>query len=282
MLNYMSNKECIKCNEIKDLNEFYLINKKKNKRSNSCKTCHKINNRRYRLKNKEKIKQYRLDNKEKIREYNKSYRSKNKNKVKEIGREYYERNKDKLLKYNKEWNKNNKDKISQYSKKYYINNKEKVLNNSKEYYYDNKVKVNEYSKKYYKNNKEKFNNYNKIWRENNKEKCREYARNRYKKSKELALEKWMRNILYRTEQQGFTRQSVKTVDELGYSPKQLIERIECQFKDGMSWENRSDWHIDHKKPISKFIKGTSAKTINMLCNLQPIWAKDNLKKNNKS
>ena len=51
----------------------------------------------------------------------------------------------------------------------------------------------------------------------------------------------------------------------------------------MSWENygKDGWHIDHKIPLS------SAKTdreIYELChytNLQPLWAKDNLKKSNK-
>ena len=28
--------------------------------------------------------------------------------------------------------------------------------------------------------------------------------------------------------------------------KQVVTGIEFQFKDGMSWDNRSEWHIDHK------------------------------------
>ncbi len=119
------------------------------------------------------------------------------------------------------------------------------------------------------------------WRNNNKEKCREYARNRYKKNKELGAIKWMRNFLYRTEKMGFKKNQMNTIMEFGYTPKQLIQRIECQFKNGMSWNNRNLWHIDHKKPISKFKNGTSPKTINMLCNLQPIWKHDNLSKSNK-
>jgi hypothetical protein len=63
----------------------------------------------------------------------------------------------------------------------------------------------------------------------------------------------------------------------------LIEHLESKFLYGMSWENygKDGWHIDHKIPLS------SAKTdreIYELChytNLQPLWAKDNLKKSNK-
>jgi len=62
------------------------------------------------------------------------------------------------------------------------------------------------------------------------------------------------------------------------SPEFLKKHLENQFIDGMSWENRSEWHIDHIIPLS------SAKTkdeLYKLChyeNLQPLWVEDNLKK----
>jgi hypothetical protein len=86
---------------------------------------------------------------------------------------------------------------------------------------------------------------------------------------------------HRTEQQGFKKTKINTFVEFGYTPKQLIQRIECQFKEGMSWNNRSEWHIDHRKPISKFDEGTSPKIINILSNLRPIWKHENLSKSNK-
>jgi excisionase family DNA binding protein len=124
--------------------------------------------------------------------------------------------------------------------------------------------------------------YMKAWRNNNREKCREYTRNRNHKNLQLSAIKWMRNFLYRTEQQGFLKTKLNTITEFGYTPKQLIQRIECQFKEGMLWSNRKEWHIDHKKPIFLFKLGTSPKTINMLCNLQPIWKKNNLSKGSKT
>jgi hypothetical protein len=121
----------------------------------------------------------------------------------------------------------------------------------------------------------------KAWRKNNREKCRAYTRNRNHKNLQLSAIKWMRNFLYRTEQQGFLKTKLNTITEFGYTPEQLIQRIEYQFKEGMLWSNRKEWHIDHKKPISLFKSGTNPKIINMLCNLQPIWKKDNLSKGSK-
>jgi hypothetical protein len=196
----------------------------------------------------------------------------------------------------KKWQLEHPDYIDNYNKKYYINNKEKINNSTKKYYIDNKKYYHEYGTKHYIKNKEKLNKYgriyykehrikcnenNKIWRNNNKDKCRAYARNRNHKNLELSAIKWMRNFLYRTEQQGFLKTKLNTITEFGYTPRQLINRIECQFQEGMSWNNRREWHIDHKKPISRFNNNTSPRIINMLCNLRPIWAKDNISKGNR-
>ena len=73
----------------------------------------------------------------------------------------------------------------------------------------------------------------------------------------------------------------KTFDIVGCSPESLKEHLEKQFTNGMTWDNRSEWHIDHIIPLS------SAKTeeeLYKLChysNLQPLWAGDNLSKGNK-
>jgi hypothetical protein len=184
------------------------------------------------------------------------------------------------LDYNKIYLINNPEKRKKYSDKYYNNNKDKCLKYGHEYYKNNKDERNKYTREYYKEHSLEHKEYNKAYYKRNKEKFREYAK-RYKNNIELATIKWMRNALYRTEQQGFNKVKMNTIMEFGYTPKQLIERIECQFKDGMSWKNRNEWHIDHKKPISKFSKNTNSKTINMLCNLRPIWAEENLSKGNR-
>ena len=70
---------------------------------------------------------------------------------------------------------------------------------------------------------------------------------------------------------------------MGYTISDLKSHLERQFVKGMSWENRSEWHIDHIIPIAHYLKTgvTDPAIINCLSNLQPIWARDNLKKNDK-
>jgi len=68
------------------------------------------------------------------------------------------------------------------------------------------------------------------------------------------------------------------IQELGWSPRQLKEHLEKQFQDGMTWENHGEWHIDHIQAVANFPKGTPLWKINQLTNLQPLWAKENLRK----
>lgn len=76
-----------------------------------------------------------------------------------------------------------------------------------------------------------------------------------------------------------------TVGFLGCSLEDLKIHLESKFQLGMTWENwsRFGWHIDHIKPLSSFDL-TNEDQLRIAChytNLQPLWAKDNLKKSNK-
>ena len=76
-----------------------------------------------------------------------------------------------------------------------------------------------------------------------------------------------------------------TFKMLGYTPCELKIHFESQFTDGMSWENMSEWHIDHIRPVSSFnfdsTEHPDFKKCWALNNLQPLWAEDNLRKNDK-
>jgi hypothetical protein len=78
---------------------------------------------------------------------------------------------------------------------------------------------------------------------------------------------------------------LKTFEVLDYTYDMLKEHIESQFTEGMSWSNKSKWHLDHIKPASSFnfdsIDHPDFKKCWALENLQPLWAKDNMSKGNK-
>lgn len=74
-------------------------------------------------------------------------------------------------------------------------------------------------------------------------------------------------------------------DLVGYTIEDLENHLETQFKEGMNWANYGDWHIDHIKPVSSFDfenpKDKEFQKCWALDNLQPLWAKENIKKGDK-
>jgi len=74
--------------------------------------------------------------------------------------------------------------------------------------------------------------------------------------------------------------SDSTLALIGCTPEELKNHLESQFKDGMSWENYGEWHIDHIVPCISYDltnKKDQRKCFNFT-NLQPLWAEDNLRK----
>jgi len=136
---------------------------------------------------------------------------------------------------------------------------------------------------------------------NNPEKVKEYGKkNRTGKSRENYLAKkrdrhkrYNQDITYKLGNLLRTRiwialktQNLKknhsTMELTGCSKEELIEYLESQFSEGMTWENWSlnGWHIDHIRPISSFDLSDPAQVKECFhySNLQPLWAIDNLKK----
>jgi len=69
-------------------------------------------------------------------EIKKRYRNKNKDKIKK----YRENNKEKIYAVNKEWKKNNKEKVKEIKKRYRDKNKNEISNKTKIYYKENYIK----------------------------------------------------------------------------------------------------------------------------------------------
>jgi len=79
----------------------------------------------------------------------------------------------------------------------------------------------------------------------------------------------------------------KTFDYVGCTPEFLKLYLEKKFynhpitNEPMTWENHSlnGWHIDHIIPLDKAKNEDDAKKLCHYKNLQPMWSKENWKKN---
>jgi hypothetical protein len=195
----------------------------------------------------------------------------------------------------------------QYDKKYYskpdvrkkVNQQQKI----------NRAKLSSETKKKYAEN-------NKNWRIKNKEKVRQnwvswylkpenkikVRKNQNKPKRREALKTYYKNRrkndplfrLINNLRGGLSKliirnskiiKNEKTKELIGCSVQELKIHIEKQFLPGMNWDNYSyeTWHIDHIKPLSlaKNMDDIIRLKLMHYTNLQPLWAKDNIRKSNK-
>lgn len=174
-------------------------------------------------------------------------------KRKSSDKKYYRKNKEKITEYRKSKSKS----LKEYHKKYYQENRDKCL---------------ESVKNHQKHNSDRYKNY---WRE--------YRNKRRILDLEFRLVERIRGMVYRTQSQIKTSPNFSS-SMLNYTSDMLKQRLEVNFKEGMSWENYGEiWEIDHKKPISLFIEQDKNDPfiINCLANLQPLFIFENRKKSNK-
>ncbi len=156
----------------------------------------------------------------------------------------------------------------------------------KRYYVKNKEKLSEYHREWSTNNREDLRNYHSEWREENRVSLRliqkEYEKKRCDTDPKYKLGKRTRTAVYTCLKERNVAKYRSTFDLLGYTIEELINHLEKQFTEGMTWDNYGEWHVDHKIPMAKFKFTTTEDHEFKLCwcieNLQPLWEKDNLSK----
>ena len=165
---------------------------------------------------------------------------------------------------------------------YYQSNKEKIKARNQA----NKEKIKAYKQAYYQSNKEKIKVCNTgRYSEKGREDAAGYrAKNKEKiKIKEAEKRKTPKYKLRKAVISAFERikkdKPTNTLTLLGCSWEEAKAHIENLWQEGMSWENHGvyGWHIDHIRPVSSFTE-EDMHLMNKIENLQPLWAKDNLKK----
>jgi len=116
----------------------------------------------------------------------------------------------------------------------------------------------------------------------NNERRKERFKFRFNNDPLFALKKRLR-ILVRGSfrKSGYTNFKTRTEEIVGISFNEFKLYMESKFVDGMNWDNRGDWHIDHIIPLSTAKSEQELIALSHYTNLQPLWAMDNLKKGNK-
>lgn len=149
---------------------------------------------------------------------------------------------------------------------------------SKKWREENRERSNSVSREWSSRNPEKSYQKARRWHEKNPGWQAEYKRNKRKNDPVFAMMDRVRCRIWQIVKHKHNSKSEETKKIIGCDWDHLCAHIENKFKDGMSWGNRQDWHIDHIIPLA------SAETINdvlRLChytNLQPLWAYENKSK----
>ena len=243
---------------------------------NQCKACVADYQRKYRQKHMEKIKakkrEYHQQNKEEIAAKRREYYQKNKEEIAAIMVKYYQQNKEKVAAKKREYRQENKEEIAAYQREYHQKNKEKLAAKRREYYQKNKEEINARSREYKKKNKDHLTVY-----------YRNYVRTKRQNDPKYNLISRLRTRMNgAVKAAGLDKKCASTIELLGISTQGLKEWLEAQFTEGMTWENRSDWHVDHRVPCDAF--DLTVDQNQRICfwykNLQPLWAEENIQKSN--
>ena len=158
---------------------------------------------------------------------------------------------------------------------------------NKEYVKEQKLQYNKIDKekliKYRIDNNEHIREQQKEWRskpENKKDRREKDKKRRqedpvYKTKHYLSRDIWHFCNLRGSKKEG------KTHELLDYSAKECNDYIESLFQEGMTWENRSEWDIDHINPQSNFTSIDQLEECFALSNLKPEWKDWNRRKGNR-
>lgn len=165
-------------------------------------------------------------------------------------------------------------------KRYYAANKDEINTRQKEAYHSDLKSSRAYNRN--KANRlraqspEKYALYQKVW------KLKHWHANKHRP--EIRLPKILRSRFQRAIKKSYKKTSVLSL--VGCTIEFLRQYLESKFAAGMSWDNygNNGWHIDHVKPCVSFdlSKHEEQKKCFHYSNLQPLWAKDNIRKGGKT
>lgn len=258
-------KVCRKCGEARPLPLLSRTKRTKDGLQVWCKPCTK----NYAVANAERISARKKEtaalDPEGLKVRRAAYYSANKLKVDAANKGYYEANRERVAEYKRAWQEGRKPTKSAADAARYAAAPEFHRSRTRAYALADPEKVKAR---------------NKLYRETNSLELNKRVRARYARCSRAKANGLLRSMLKRLLRCVSQQKLDGTSMLLGYSCVELIQRMEVQFQPGMSWNNHGEWHVDHKIPLAHFVKRgeTRPHIVNALCNLQPLWAEQNLKK----
>lgn len=182
-------------------------------------------------------------------------------------KEYYAKNKDVRIAYNKEYAEKNREAIAAQRKLYREKNADTRKISMKEWYQVNAEYVKAKAKAYREANRQKMTDWSK-----------EYRKTRMSVDPVYRAAIRVRGLInVKIYTNGYTKKS-RTHEILGCSYEFFRDHIAAQFREGMSWDNHGEWHLDHIIPIATASTEDDIIRLNHYSNFQPLWAHENLKK----
>lgn len=182
----------------------------------------------------------------------KEWRAKNPEKNAELKKAWRAANRGKELLYAKSWRQNNPDKVAQHERTKYLRHKESILAKNRVYRQKNKDVISAQKREYIARRRRGFSQY----------------------AIQMRVRARFANAMNR---KGWSKDAPMQAI-VGCSWEELKSHLESRFLPGMTWENRSEWHIDHIIPCSTASTEEEMKKLFHFSNLQPLWKEDNLKK----
>lgn len=161
------------------------------------------------------------------------------------------------------------------AKKYHRRNRDVILEKMKArnsaYYQANKERIKHQVGEYQASRPKERRAYKAVWE-------RKARRTRPEYAARATMRKLVARVCERIQMK--RRDAGGTESALGYTTLEFKVHIERQFLAGMSWDNRSDWHVDHIYPLVSFDLSCEKerRAANALSNLRPMWAEDNMTK----
>ena len=187
----------------------------------------------------------------------------------------------------KEYIQIHKSEKREYDKKYRQNNQTTKREKDRIYHQIHNVESKERSKKYYQTHKKEIKEHVKLYQQIHRDERNKWQRIYYKARRKIdpkfKLNKNISIAIYRSLKDNKNGRHWEQL--VGWTLDELKIHLERQFRGSMGWINYGEWEIDHRIPISAFNFDCSDHIDFRRCwalsNLQPLWAKENLSKNDK-